>query len=206
MSSTHSLEPMTLNLPERIRGILTQSSNHISPGFQIMVSPRTLPFASCPIKLIQHVLPCLLNPLQTNGQSIKPCLVHGNLNVENVPTNLATGSPILFDGAALYAHHEYELGMWRRATVNFDDKYFRQYFKHYPPSQPIEHWEDRVCLYSLKFNLAYMVSCPGSEAVRNQYVYPLGLATAVITELFQGFMTICAILGGNIPEVSEIGG
>jgi fructosamine-3-kinase len=119
-------------------------------------------------KLIQHVLPCLLKPLQSGGQSIKPCLVHGNLKAENVPTNLATGAPVFFDAAALYAHHEYDLGIWRCPTANFDDKYFWQYFKLYPPSEPVDRWEDRVCLYSLKFNLAYMVACPGSEAVRNR--------------------------------------
>jgi protein-ribulosamine 3-kinase len=121
-------------------------------------------------KLLQHVIPQLLEPLQSDGRSIKPCLVHGNLSVANTPTNLASGSPVFFDTAAFYAHHEYELGMWRRATVNFDDKYFWQYFKHYPPSEPIKAWEDRVRLYSIKFNLVYMISCPGSLVVRKQYV------------------------------------
>jgi fructosamine-3-kinase len=122
-------------------------------------------------KLILHVLPKLLDPLETNGRSIKPCLVHGNLNFGNAPTNLATGAPIFFDAAAMFAHHEYELGMWRCATANFDDKFIWQYFEHYPPSEPMEKWEDRLCLYSLKFNLAYMISCPGSDVIRERYVY-----------------------------------
>lgn len=49
VSNTQSLDPMTLNLAERICGMLTQYLNHISPGFQIMANPHALPFALCPM-------------------------------------------------------------------------------------------------------------------------------------------------------------
>ncbi|KAK8008249.1 hypothetical protein PG991_010800 [Apiospora marii] len=52
----------------------------------------------------------LLRPLQSEGRSIKPCLVHGNVWDGNTATDMETGKPFVFDGSAFYAHNEYELG------------------------------------------------------------------------------------------------
>ena len=60
-------------------------------------------------KVVQHVIPQVLGPLQENGRVLKPCLVHGDLWEENTATNLATGEPVVFDASCLYAHNEYEL-------------------------------------------------------------------------------------------------
>lgn len=68
---------------------------------EVVLNGRWPPYETTFDMLIQYVLPSLLGPLQADGRSIKPCMVHGNLTVGNAPTNLATGSPILFDAAAL---------------------------------------------------------------------------------------------------------
>ena len=101
-------------------------------------------------QLVNHVIPQLLEPLQSDGRNLKPCLVHGDLWEENTATDLETGEPIVFDSSAMYAHNEYELGMWRREIIRIGRPYFKQYLRNFPPSEPVEQWDDRNRLYSVK--------------------------------------------------------
>lgn len=119
-------------------------------------------------KVVNHVIPKLLEPLQSNGRSLKPSLVHGDLWHGNAATNNETGNPVAFDASAFYAHNEYELGTWRRKTVKFDNTYFDQYRARVPPSEPVEQWDDRIRLYSLKFKLAHMIGWPVVGSVREE--------------------------------------
>lgn len=119
-------------------------------------------------EVLADVVPQLLEPLQAQGRQLKPCLVHGDLWEENTATNLATGEPVVFDASCLYAHNEYELGTWRREVVKFGRLYFNQYLRHIPPSEPVDQWDDRIRLYSLKFLLAHMIGWPGAPFVRDR--------------------------------------
>ncbi|KAF8431735.1 Fructosamine/Ketosamine-3-kinase [Terfezia claveryi] len=85
------------------------------------------------------VIPRLLLPLETGGNSIQPSLVHGDLWFGNTATT-AEG-PIIFDGAVFYAHSEYELGNWR-PSWNIK-AHFRDCQVHFPKSQPEEEFDDR---------------------------------------------------------------
>ena len=119
-------------------------------------------------RILSHVVPRLLEPLQAGDRVLKPCLVHGDLWEENTATNLANGEPVVYDASSLYAHNEYELGTWRRETIRFGRAYFIQYLRHCPPSDPVEQWDDRIRLYSIKFQLAHMIGWPGAPFVREQ--------------------------------------
>ncbi len=118
--------------------------------------------------IIKRVIPQLLGPLQADGRVLKPSLVHGDLWEENAAINLATGDPVVFDASAFYAHNEYELGTWRRKTIKFGRPFFNQYLRNMPPSEPVDQWDDRIRLYSLKFNLAHMIGWPGAPFVREE--------------------------------------
>jgi protein-ribulosamine 3-kinase len=121
-----------------------------------------------------QVIPKILKPLQADGKSIKPCLLHGDLWEENTGTNLVTGKIMIFDASAHYCHNEFELGMWRREVIRFGKVYFRQYLRNFPPSEPVEQWDDRNRLYSLKYNLSQSIAWPASvEATREMYEYVL---------------------------------
>jgi protein-ribulosamine 3-kinase len=52
------------------------------------------------------VIPRLLRPLQSNGRSIKPTLVHGDLWHGNAQVDMDTNRVILFDSCCCYAHNE----------------------------------------------------------------------------------------------------
>jgi fructosamine-3-kinase len=60
--------------------------------------------------LFDKVIPRLLRPMETNGRTIRPALVHGDLWCGNaaVASGKAglTGQSIIFDPASFYAHNE----------------------------------------------------------------------------------------------------
>jgi len=58
------------------------------------------------VPLFDKVIPRLLRPLETKGNHIEPCLVHGDLWYANVSTDLATDLPIIFNPCSFYAHNE----------------------------------------------------------------------------------------------------
>ncbi|XXH04600.1 hypothetical protein Hte_011017 [Hypoxylon texense] len=87
--------------------------------------------------ILDKVIPRLLEPLQSEGRSIKPCLVHGDLWDENTATDAGTGEPFIFDACSFYAHNEYELGNWRAARHRLSaPAYIESYKQHFPPSEP----------------------------------------------------------------------
>jgi fructosamine-3-kinase len=58
--------------------------------------------------LMTKVIPRLLRPLETEGRTLTPILVHGDLWAGNSSVDLATGRPMFFDATPLYAHNECE--------------------------------------------------------------------------------------------------
>ena len=74
------------------------------------------------------------------------------LLVGNVGTTLDTGDVILYDAGSYYDHNEVELGIWRCAWgQSFREQvYSRSYRENYEAAEPIEEWDDRNRLYSLK--------------------------------------------------------
>ena len=87
--------------------------------------------------LFDRVIPRLLDRLSSQGRSIKPCLVHGDLWDENCAIDMATGEPFAFDAGSLYAHNEYEIGYWRPPRHRLSNRaYVRSYKRHFPVSEP----------------------------------------------------------------------
>ena len=56
--------------------------------------------------LFEKVIPRLLHPLESEGRSVKPSLVHGDLWYANSGTDVDTGEPLVFDACCFYAHNE----------------------------------------------------------------------------------------------------
>ena len=89
--------------------------------------------------VLEKVVPRLLEPLQSGGRSIKPCLVHGDLWDENAATDKDTGEPFVFDAGSMYAHNEYEIGYWWAPRHRLSrEEYVSSYKRHFPPSEPQE--------------------------------------------------------------------
>lgn len=106
--------------------------------------------------LCRHVIPRLLGPLQADGRTLTPRLVHGDLWQGNIGTDAKTGRVVVYDPAAWYAHHEYEYGTWRCAfNGELSERYVRECVRLFPASEPAGEFDDRNRLYSLKFNISH---------------------------------------------------
>lgn len=55
---------------------------------------------------LKKVIPRLLRPLETDGRSITPALIHGDLWHGNTAMDSETDEPVIFDAASFYAHNE----------------------------------------------------------------------------------------------------
>ncbi|CAG8981551.1 hypothetical protein HYALB_00013936 [Hymenoscyphus albidus] len=98
---------------------------------------------------LEKVIPRLLRPLETQGNILKPCLIHGDLWYGNTSTDLDTGEPITFDASSFWDHNEYEVRTMRPAGVQFGRAYLKAYHARYPISPPEEDHEDRLALYAI---------------------------------------------------------
>lgn len=56
--------------------------------------------------LFDEVIPRLLRPLESEGRTVKPSLVHGDLWFANSGIDGDSGEPLVFDACVLYAHNE----------------------------------------------------------------------------------------------------
>ncbi|KAI1777246.1 Fructosamine kinase-domain-containing protein [Hypoxylon cercidicola] len=113
---------------------------------------------------LEQLIPRLLNPLTADGRSIKPCLIHGDLWESNIGTDANTGELYIFDACSYYAHHEKEIGIWRREHHQMKAKEYRnEYFKNYEPSEPIEEFDDRNRLYSVETLIINSAHFPGAK-------------------------------------------
>ncbi|KAM0287281.1 hypothetical protein ACHAQH_000595 [Verticillium albo-atrum] len=99
------------------------------------------------------VIPRLLRPLETDGWSIRPSLIHGDLWHGNTATDANTQEPIIFDAASSYAHNEYELGVWRQPWNDLGKEHRARYHEFFPPSSPVEDCDDRNALYATRVNM-----------------------------------------------------
>lgn len=59
--------------------------------------------------LFDKVIPRLLRPLETDGRSIVPSIVHGDFWHGNCATDVETNDPLLFDASAFWGHNECKL-------------------------------------------------------------------------------------------------
>lgn len=115
-------------------------------------------------QVVNYVVPRLLGVLESEGRSIKPCIIHGDLWEGNMGIRMDTGETILFDAGSYYAHNEMELGHWRcELSSHFrDEVYTRHYVQNYPAAEPVDEFDDRIRLYSLKAAINYAAGHPGS--------------------------------------------
>lgn len=107
-------------------------------------------------RVLEKVLPKLLGPLESEGRTLKPSLIHGDLWEGNQGTCLETGRIYIFDAAGYYAHSEMELSMWRCERHQINSKEFqREYLKNAGVSEPADQFDDRNLLYCVKMNIIH---------------------------------------------------
>ncbi|KAM7201150.1 Fructosamine kinase domain containing protein [Rhypophila sp. PSN 637] len=95
--------------------------------------------------IFDRVIPRLLRPLETDGRSVKPSLVHGDLWYGNSAIDAHSGDSLIFDACCFCAHNEF--------CSKFDDRYLEAYHQQADRSEPVEDYDGRLDLYKLRFNV-----------------------------------------------------
>lgn len=118
--------------------------------------------------LFEMVIPRLLRPLESDGRTVKPSLVHGDLWYANAGIDVDQDQPLVFDACSFFAHNECtfsyeklavartkifnfgdEFGQWRPACNRFGDEYVAAYNTFAQISPPEEDFQGRLDLYRL---------------------------------------------------------
>ncbi|KAH4029372.1 protein-ribulosamine 3-kinase [Parastagonospora nodorum] len=100
--------------------------------------------------VVELVVPQVLGPLEAEGRTVKPSLIHGDLWGGNVGTDARTGEVYIFDASSYYAHHEMEVAIWRYVPNTFigTGVYLEEYIAQMGFSEPKVQFDDRHRLYS----------------------------------------------------------
>ncbi len=130
--------------------------------------------------MLTKVIPRLLRPLETDGRSVIPVLLHGDISYNNLSASLKTKRPIVFDSAAFYGHNEYDL---RNVALGLPGiEFLEVYNETIPVSDPKEDFQDRMVLYGLRDYLHESCLHPGDKIFREQLVAGM----KVLVEKFPG--------------------
>lgn len=119
--------------------------------------------------IFDRVIPRLLRPLESDGRSVKPSLVHGDLWYANSGIDVDTDESIVYDACCFYAHNECKLstpmttqayrldefGQWRPICNRFGAEYLEAYHSYIQISPPEEDYDGRLDLYKLCVTLVY---------------------------------------------------
>ncbi|KAK7999592.1 hypothetical protein PG990_012192 [Apiospora arundinis] len=100
---------------------------------------------------LTQVIPRFLGPLESNGRSIKPCLIHSDLWPGNIKPSVATDELIMFDSCAYWGHNEADLGICRNPRYKLGPAAIREYFQHVQMSEPTADFDGRNHVYAMKY-------------------------------------------------------
>ncbi|KAI0131938.1 Fructosamine kinase-domain-containing protein [Xylariales sp. AK1849] len=98
------------------------------------------------------VIPRYLGPLEAEGRTVKPCLIHSDLWPGNIKPMASSDELCMFDASAYWGHNEADLGICRNARYKLGPPCIREYFKRVPISEPTEDFEGRNAVYAMKYH------------------------------------------------------
>ncbi|KUI53183.1 Protein-ribulosamine 3-kinase, chloroplastic [Cytospora mali] len=157
--------------------------------------------------LYEKVIPRLLRPLETEGRSIQPCLIHSDIWPGNLKLDVETKKVILFDSCAFWGHNEADLGTWRAPRYRMGRPFFREYQRAMQISEPQEDWNDRNALYALRYDLLVSALFPddGGLKFRDLAMVELERLVAKYPEGYDGYhSTRTATLLSGKTEVETL--
>jgi len=133
-----------------------------------LVNPLWPEYDSACQTIIEKVIPRVLGALESDGRSIEPVLIHGDVWEQNVGIDRETSQVLIFDPGCTYAHNEMEFGTWRGSWATYfnESEYQDHYQRHIPPSEPEDQWDDRNRMYALHININDSAGHPGSNSRR----------------------------------------
>ncbi|KAK4186126.1 Fructosamine kinase-domain-containing protein [Podospora australis] len=112
------------------------------------------------------VLPRYLRPLETEGRSVKPVLIHADLWPGNVKYQIDGETVCVYDACAMWGHNEVDLGVFRNPRYPLGKPYLKEYWKQVPISEPEADVDSRNTLYMLRNQILLSTLYPQDPKLR----------------------------------------
>ncbi|KAI1368854.1 Fructosamine/Ketosamine-3-kinase [Xylaria arbuscula] len=116
------------------------------------------------------VIPTYLRPLESDGRSVTPCLIHSNLWPGNIKPRRGSDTVCMFDSCACWGHHEAELGVCLNPRYDMGRPYIEEYLKHMPISEPVEDFDTRIAIYAMKQHVVLSIAYPQDPEFRQSAI------------------------------------
>ncbi|KZL79516.1 hypothetical protein CI238_05842, partial [Colletotrichum incanum] len=101
---------------------------------------------------LDKAIPRYLGPLERNGRSIKPCLIHSDLWPGNIKPKTSSDELCMFDACSYWGHNEADLGICRNPRYKLGPPCIREYLKRVPVSEPAADFDCRNAVYAMKYH------------------------------------------------------
>ncbi|KAB5533556.1 Fructosamine/Ketosamine-3-kinase [Coniochaeta sp. 2T2.1] len=102
---------------------------------------------------LDKVIPRYLGPLESDGRSVKPCLIHSDCwNIYARPPRVSTGELCMFDACAYWGHNEADLGICRNPRYKLGPPCITEYLRRVPKSEPAHDFDCRNATYAMKYH------------------------------------------------------
>ncbi|CAI4213379.1 unnamed protein product [Parascedosporium putredinis] len=98
-------------------------------------------------------IPRYLGPLESDGRSIQPTLIHSDLWPGNIKPMTSSDELCMFDACAYWGHNEADLGICRNPRYKLGPPCIHEYFKRVPISEPSADFDGRNAVYAMKFHV-----------------------------------------------------
>ncbi|KEY66277.1 hypothetical protein S7711_02742 [Stachybotrys chartarum IBT 7711] len=104
------------------------------------------------IAYLDRAIPRYLGPLESEGRSIKPCLIHSDLWPGNIKPMTSSDELCMFDACAYWGHNEADLAICRNPRYKLGPRFIREYLKRVPVSEPAADFDARNAVYAIKYH------------------------------------------------------
>ncbi|KAK7967026.1 uncharacterized protein PG986_001303 [Apiospora aurea] len=128
------------------------------------------------------VLPRYLRPLESDGRSVTPCLVHADLWPGNCRYKLDMETVCMYDASAFWGHNEADLGVFRNPRYPLGRPYLQEYWKNIPISAPEEDADSRNTMYMIRNQILLATLYPTQPTLREVWTASMRQLVETVTE------------------------
>ncbi|KAH6631001.1 Fructosamine kinase-domain-containing protein [Chaetomium sp. MPI-SDFR-AT-0129] len=123
----------------------------------------------------EKAIPRYLGPLESEGRSVTPCLLHSDLWPGNIKPRMATGELCLFDACVYWGHNEADLAICYNPRYKLGQPVLEEYKSLVPPSEPGADFYERNALYAMKYHVLLSIIYSDSSSFREKLMEELKL-------------------------------
>lgn len=145
----------------------------------------------------ERAIPRFLQPLESNGRSVVPCLVHSDLWPGNIKPRTATGGLCMFDSCAFWGHNEgwcppvhssrladadrrhvhvlADLAVCRNPRYKLNKLCIEAYQHFIPPSEPKDDFDGRNAVYAMKCHVLLSIMYADRKEFREILIQELSI-------------------------------